>query len=762
MTMKTVDQVVSDTGLAFEKALPAQLTVGPNGMTPMGEGLKAAVGVTNADLGLYTNNANNARWLVLMSDGDTNQGTHPFWWINNEGHAADVSGLPVPSPDPVDLQAKRVKAATIAFGADYNSDVMIKLADSPAAFTEGKDHLVGGVTVDLRKAFQKILTTFAGLSAMADPAAQISSRRPLNLHSFDIEYGQERAVITVDWRTMDTDRLTVALISPLGEVFYEDQLSDASRFYFAHGPRSKLITLFRSFLNGDDVGIPRAGTWQLVVMLGDYGNALGNSCEIEDADIGLRRLLRDKAGPMHTMMMSTPEMRGPSIEDYLYNVYGRTALTMTAEAGDGNQRTGEPIRVRARVAQNGQPVHGASLSVTMKGPTASFAKWITQQSLDRSVYNRVVETLPKAVTDPWFIAKAVATAQNLSFDPLNGEIHAQMKEIEPGLYEAVLPGPRVPGNQEIRVIARGDRASGEWFRRETVSTVAVSAQPDASATLLDIEYEPSKDVANITVRPFDVFGNPILFDPNKDFFIRLAAINAQLSGALKVNADFGPTRVNYDGSYTQTVSYSAKPDWCNLPEVRLLFGSSAVLSQELDVPELQRQWADELVNYKAGKILKDSTNAYTNAKAVLGPYTGSADPFLALAAGGSVTVNCHSDCWRLGEATVYVKRSPILRPYEVQVQVAASNWPNVFHRPDKYTWVTVGQSRGITQSFDLSGLAGKPILALRIVDRSGVLKGSDGKPTDAPGALVQAVGFKPYERGHVHKPCDDQHGYGHR
>jgi hypothetical protein len=679
----------------------------PVGGTPIGAGLSLAVGGNTPQPGLFLDDANTFRSLLLMTDGEHNTGIAPEVFIDKGG--SDAGELPlVPDPDPTDqypdLLDKQVAVFAVGYGNDAAADTDPARLARIANYSGSRGTAVmadTAVAASLKKTFRTYLVDTFGLTQALDPIATVTWDDPVQYHELVVTEFDQSMALFVDWETPDRYRLDVEVITPRCEHISEDSAEKYGVTY-RNDRRFKYFFFGPEFLRPKD-GRARHGVWQLKVRL----------------------------SPQSEVDLRSPSDGDSYSETYSYETITQSGLVLTAKPAAKVLTTGEPIALTAKLSNGNLPVTRAGVTARVVGPQQSFSRWLAAQSVSPEAYAaKAKELQAQGVTSPWTAKLHTLSDAGVRFEPGAREVVVPLVETADGTYAVDVDATRFEGRYALTVVARAESRTGASLRRECTAEVQVEVVPDAGRTRLDLELGP-KDSVRVTVWPRDRFDNPVLFDPASNDRVRLVARDARLVGQLTANLD---------GSYSQLVEHER----CGTPTVSLVIDRKTVLTRRIVVPA-DLQWVDRLLDHRPGTILVPGSNRHDQPNAVLGPVATSEDAFLSLGSLGNVTVGRARGTWRARSITVFTRRFDRLRPYRVEAKLDhGSSWGGRWSKSWRNRWVVLGESSGVTETFDLSDYCGRPILALRVTDLSGVISGPGGAALDAPGASVHGVGYVPF------------------
>jgi uncharacterized protein YegL len=683
-------------------AIQGQLTaIVPAGGTPLGDGLDRVAATATSYFGTdAVSIAANRRWLILMSDGAHNSGTHnPAEFL----------------PDgPTPLQARKIELFAVAYGIPGHTDVddvlLKNLADG--SFDSNLD---GGqirkVQVedlsasDLAKALRDTLT--AGLTAAVSPL------EPNGVFRFDRFEVRHQAVISqhdtktsfmLSWNTPDSGRLRLELLTPTCELITPENAGTSSGFpeiAFRGGDRFQMYLIDPEFLqNPANPGTPRYGTWTLVIRRPSIIN-------ISDVEV-------DAAAAV-------------DVEHYGYDVIVDSTLQLRLTTDRTTYFAGDPIGVSAHLTAAGSPVTGASVLLSTTAPTQSVANWVTGLDVPATALQQAEAQLAGQDSTPLLVKTLGAQLAGLQFPGGRRQVDLPMTDPDgTGVYRATFTDTATPEEHTLYVTATGVDDDGTSFRRDAKVTAFVLVQPDPAATVVDISFgAPGQAV--VTVIPRDRFGNVLLVDP----------VTAAGFGPVVKNAQFtGPLTSNLDGTYSRPISFDPGKD----PAVGIEFGGKDVIEPRPLSPVGDLHYVDRVVRFEQGAI--ESANQHADPEAALGSVVQKpAGQFVSLGAGGVLTVGFQNGVVRAAaddDVTVFVHRDADLRSYRVEARVAERGIGS--GRDDERRWVPLGESIGVTQSFGLRQAGLSIVEAVRVVDTSLRTRGSDLQPLETPGVSIRGVG----------------------
>jgi hypothetical protein len=676
---------------AAKNALDAHTPVRGGGATPMGRGIGTAIGTTLGSFGYFDGTADartfNRRWLVLMSDGAHNSDPpHPRDFFEGSG------GLP-------SFTDKGVRVLTVAYGdigqTPFHVDPIL-LKDIAA--DSGGQPLDAGLDDDgsqLPQSFRKAITAGLSLGAVVDPGGVLSRGAPEARHRVGIGPWDNKVAFVVTWRTFDTERVSVELLTPTCELIGED--AEDPHVIVNRHPRYRIFTFDRDFLrNAADPASPRYGTWTLIV----------------------RAHGLDFEGPM-------------SIEPYDYEVIVDSRLRLDVAFDAPRHAAGDAIGLAASVTLDGAPVRGAAVTARADTPGGSGANFLALAEASAGELEAARADLGDESDVIAIGIKAHALARKgVFFRPLRRPGTIPMPDpADQGVHRATVAAAAttVPGSYGYHVVATGQTADGTAFRREQRLHTRVDVRPRAEFTLVDIVYRnvivDGRPVvaADVRVWPRDRFGNAVLVDPEVDPTVVITAEGASFTG---------PLVGNLDGSYSRPLRYP--PD--ARPAIGVQVAGEEIVGRVDATPLEDLRYVDEVVQFTLGGEAEDGANEHRDPQAALGDVTAK-EEFVSLGAFGALTVRvrgevvvAHGD----DDVTVFVRRDTELRPYLVEARRAGG----------RHEWVTLGESPGVTQAFSLRAAHLRAATAVRVSDRSGQVRDDDLNPVATPGVSLLGVGIR--------------------
>ncbi|MCX5001197.1 VWA domain-containing protein [Streptomyces sp. NBC_00638] len=675
--------------MATAKAAVAQ--VNPDGGTPMGDGLDRVLAPATSYFDSDALSvATNRRWLILMSDGAHNSGTHtPTEFI------APATGTAPPGTSMAD---RRISMFAVGYGiegfTDVNHVLLKQLCTSSAGGGQHRAVDEEGTTATalaaaLRNALKSGLTPTA---SPRDPLGMFLTGTPEVRHEVVLAQFDHRAALMINWNTPDRGRLRLELLTPLQERITPETAGsgDFSGVTFRGGNRSQSYLFDPRFLSGEGRTGPegqaptRRGTWTLIVTA--------------PADI--------------------PAPDGSPgafiVEKYTYDALTYSDLQLSLDMDKTDYFAGDPIAVSARLTAAGMPVTGASVSLSTSVPTQSMANWLSDLDIPAEAMEQALIQLDGLDATPTLIKKRAAKLAGFSFDNTMREVSLQMTEEDgSGVYSATFTNTSLPEHYTFYVTATGAIDDID-FRREAKQETYVLVQPDRDHTEIDIQQtEPG--LAEVTVIPRDRFGNVVMIDPQVVGGFGLTATDTQV----------GEIVSHLDGTYSAPVRYDPVVN----PTIGFSFDGVQVTT--LKVPSLQElHYPTQVVAFTPG-VLSNYING--NPEAVLGTVQGKGpDTFVALGGGGQLVVGFDGDVVLEGseDVTVFVHPDTDLRAYRVEA-----------FSQEQQEWVTLGESRGVTETFQLSAGSMKSP-SLRLTDVSGRTRDSHLNPLATPGVSLRGIGVR--------------------
>lgn len=650
--------------------------------TPMGDGLNRVVTTgpyfNTTPLGLA-----NRRWLLLMTDGAQNIGTH----------------LPqefIPAPNgtgQVNLNALNISLFAAGYGVTGASNVDPVVLQNLANGSYQKGGIAraddqGQTATQIAAAFRTAIKNgIADGTSPGDPpavfhAGQQAARFPILITAYD-----RKAAFVLAWNTCDASRMRLELITPACDVLTPESVQQGQfpGVTFVGGNRSQMYLIQPEFLSNTTY---RYGTWTLVI-----------TCP---------ELTRTK---------------GTAFENYDYDVILDSDLRMTLSLDHSPCYAGDPITVSARILAGGVPVKNAAVTLSTTAPQQSEANWIASLTVPADALKQAGAQVA-GDSSPLLIKTVAARLAGFTFP--GGTSQKNIGMTDPGnigTYSATITNTSTPETYTFYVTAIGLSPDGNNFRREAKISTEVLVRPDPLFTSLDLQFG-EKGTVQAIVRAADGHGNVLLIDPGTINSLGLTVQGGRFTG---------PLVSNLDGTYTQPLTFEPGAT----PVVGVNFGGEPIIQQPLP-PFDNLVWVDDVLSFVAGGEAGKGANLHSNPADALGDaITKPANTFVSLGAYGSLTVDVKGKVIQAHGSTdvaVFVQPDTDLRSYVVAAL------PVTAHDDGKDAWVTLGSSSGITSFFSLSSVHLTAARAIRITDTSGRTRGKDAKPLSTPGVSIRGIG----------------------
>lgn len=707
----------------------------PSGGTPMGDGLDHVVGPGNAYLTSDALSvAADRRWLLLMSDGAHNSGSHhPLEFVEVEDGGT--------APANQSLEDMRVELFAVAYGIDGFSDVdhvLLKTLADGSIDSDNSDPDPSDIGGQIRKVDEEGITPLAlaqalrdgiksgltGTTSPLDPRGVFQLGGPEVRHQATITPYDGKAAFVLSWNTRDAGRLQLSLLTPNCELITPDNAGQGRfrQVAFQGGNRSNTYLIDEDFIRGiapdSDVVVkgsspirPRYGAWTFII---SEPPIIG----IDSEDV------KEVEGQA--------EVRGgPILEQYAYDVIVDSSLKMELNQAPAPAFAGDQLTLTARLTAGGRPVSHASVTVSTTTPAQSFDNWLAALVVPEEALKRAEEILADQDASPLLVKQLGAKLAGLTFDQGERKVTIGMVE-EPGtgVYRATFAETSVPERYTFFFRAVGDTEDGVSFRRDGKLETFVQVRPEAEFTTLDIQpVVPGQ--TNVTVIPRDRFGNVLLIDPNASPGFDITVKDGEFDG---------PLVSNLDGSYRRTIRFDPRHN----PAIGVKFRNQDVIVPTPPAPVGDLKYVDRVFRFCPG-VLEDA-NQHANPREALGSVVDKpADRFVALGAGGSLDVGFRDQVFvACGDDDVTVFVRPVGDPRAYRVEA---------YSVERRRWITLGESPGATQSFSLRRCGIRHALAIRVVDISGRAKGANGVPLSDPGVNIRGIGalktkhlFLPHDR----------------
>ncbi|GIH14139.1 VWA domain-containing protein [Rugosimonospora africana] len=723
-------------GMATAQAAVAAIQ--PLGGTPMGDGLDRVLAPATSYFGTDALSVNaDRRWLILMSDGAYNSGTHnPLEFI------APPTGT---APAGTSLAEKNVDLFAVAYGVDGHTDVnhvlMKQLADGSdngqVSNVDDAGTTASQLALALRDTIKSGLTP---ASSPLDPSAVfVFVEGAENRHEVTLTQYDSRAAFVISWNRPDASRLRLELLTPGCECITPENAGQG-RFAgvtFRSTDRSQMYLIDPEFLDPGPIEVDvktdtAEDTTAVARAVTPRGTSGGGTSP--DARFGTWTFVITSPPPIILLAEGGQGSDGvPSggvvdTEHYVYDVIVDSTLRLEASQDESTYFAGDQIGLSARLTAGGRPVTGASVSLSTTTPAQSFANWLAALTVPADALKRAQEILAGQDATPILIKQLGAQLAGLTFD--GGQHRVTLPMTDPdgdGTYRATFTDTSVPEHYTFYVTATGVTEDGVAFRREARQETFVQVRPVAAATLLDVHQTVAGE-AQVTVVPRDQFGNVLLIDPATAGGFGVLAPGGKLGGLVS----------NLDGSYTTTVTFDPK----HQPDIGLQFGGVEVIKPKPVPPVGKLHYPDRVDSFQAGQI--KAANQHDEPKDVLGTVVDKPDGvFLALGAGGNVVVSFTRQVILASgddDITVFVHPDTDLRSYRVEA-----------YSLERRKWVPLGESVGVTESFSLRDAKLKLTLAVKVTDTSRRTRDANAVPLSAPGVSVRGIGVTKTSKD---LPCD--------
>ncbi len=680
---------------AIKTLLTTNTPTAGEGNTPLGFGIGTAMGTAVGSFGEFLGSQDdvdfNPRWMVVMSDGFHNLGPPPP--TNFYGPIGDQSSF----------RGKNVKVIAVSYGdpgavkwPPDQAQMEALRTESDGLFLDAGPNdtgldLLGDLGLNVAKSFRAAITAGLFLDPTIDPGVTLTAsnsevRRDVSVLPYDT-----KVCFAVNWVTENQERVDVQILTPDCQLITASVAQADPDIKYSSGARYQMFTFDNEFLRNTE-GEPRDGTWKLVA--------------------------------------SADALKGGDTEPVEYEIITKSRLRMRLNPCKQKYYAGDSIEVSAKLTLDGKPIRNASVTMRAETPGNFFNNWFSQRKITQQEYDVSKAELGNVELTSIAIKSHALAQKGIVFQGFNNSNTSTMNDPEDeGLYSASVSSSTVPGTYTFYVIAMGETEDGVTFRREQRLQIYLDVRPLPEFTLVDIVYTLLDDdrlrrLAEITVWPRDRFGNVLLVDPEINPSVILTAQGGELSG---------PLLGNLDGSYTQKLHYAEDAR----PVFNLEVNGAEVIQRFETAPLNDVRYADKLINYTLGNEVEKGANLHSDPRAALGDVIGT-DSFVSLGAHGSITLGVIGESFMAqgdDDITVFIHSDPDsatqLRSYEVQAQ-APSGGGN---------WVSLGQSKGTTQSFSLRAGGLDMANAIRIIDKSGVVL-DNLEVSNAPGVSIKGVGFK--------------------
>ncbi len=647
--------------------------VEPFNSTPMGDGLHRVLGPA----GYFSAQNDNRRWLILMSDGAHNSGTHNPREFTAAGNS------------PID---RNISLFAVAYGIEGHTDVdhvlLKELADASllGQIRHVSEESVTAATLaaQLRDTIKSGLT---GSTSPLDPTARfiIGSQQEAR-HDVVITPYDTRAAFVLSWNTSDSGRLRLELITP-GQKRLTPEDVQAGKFpgvAFRGGDRSQTYLVEPGFLPG------QAGTWTFVIT--------------------------------HPVIIIDDAQQGsdaPAFEDYLYDTVVDSTLRLELSADRDTYYAGDPITISARLTARGLPVRDANVFLSTTRPGQSFTNWLAALNVPQDALARAGDELRGKDSTPMLVKQRGAQIAGLTFPGGPTGLTLSMADRRSdGTYQATVERTTVPERYTFYVTAVGVTKDGVSFRREAKIETFVLVKPvPAFSQVSVVEVKPG--LSSVTVIPRDQFGNVLLVDPSVS-----PSFDVFVKGGSMSDVD-SPL----DGSYTTFITYDPKQK--ESPLFGFDFLDTAIVGRVQINAFEKLHYPDTVEEFVPGQVHR--TNKFPDPESALGTMAGrNQDQFVALGANGRLAVSMAGHlikAQRDDDVTVFVSDDVDLRSYRVEALAASGDW------------VRLGDSTGVTKSFALEKAGLATTAAVRIVDTSRRTRDNDLNLLERPGVNIRGIGF---------------------
>jgi hypothetical protein len=688
-----------------------------SGATPIGHGIGHTIGTGPGSFGYFSGSADainlNKRFLVLMTDGAHNSGPpNPPDFFGN---------------GPTSFIGKKVRVIAVGYGdpgSMFEVDHTLLntiAAESNGVFLDAGINDVGAAS--LKKSFHDAIVEGLTLDPTTDPSGLLTTVKPEARHQVTITPYDTKAVFIVNWQTFDASRVKVTLLTPTCELITPASAqSDPNITYRSH-PTYAIYGFNHDYLrNAADPANPRYGTWRLIIN--------GNFPPIIEIS---------RAASSDTFVDSEP---------YDYQVTTQSRLKMTLTTDREKYFAGDTIKLTAALTLDGKGVPNATVVAQFNAPGQSSDNFLATNLVTAAEFSRAKEQLAQADVTAIGIKAFALSGKGIVFKdtPLLNAVKMTDDDRD-GHYTASFTNTSTPGTFAFYVIALGQTPEGITFRREKRLSVRIVVRPLPAFTFIDtiyrtvIEGDRTIQFADVIVTPRDSFGNSVLIDPEFDSRLTPIIKNGKATAGLVWNLD---------GSYKQTVQFKAGAT----PSVGFSLDGQVIAPARPLAPVDQLHYVDRVAAFKLGGEAEKGANKHTDPKAALGDIRlKKPDEFVSLGAFGSLVVEIKGHVIEAqgdDDITVFVRPDDSLRSYQVEA-LPFGKPPHKQSHGRKKTWVALGTSPGVTQSFSLSSAGIKKAAAIRITDKSGRTRDVNLKPSSSPGVSIFGVGAKKIRRGGGHK-----------
>lgn len=711
----------------------AQLSLTPDGGTPMGDGLAVATSDPGGAIptpGYFTNTLFNRRWLLLMSDG-----------YNNDGIANPRDFIAPDAAPGESLADKFIKVYSVAYGTADGKQVNAPLLQDIANGSyEGGEFLrvnpepgIPGPPVtalEVAQRFRKVILSglTTTMTSPTDPRGLLHPGAAEVRHQVTITPYDTKVAFTLNWNTPDADRVRLELLTPNCEHITPESVDSGGGYGYGYGygygSNEQDITIQRGrrylvyFINQDylrnslDPSSPRYGIWQLIVS----SSAIANSNNTNTPQIDVLSTTAASANNFSNQ------------EYYDYDVIIESQLQLKVNFDRDTYYAGDPIGLSAKLTTAGKPILKAAVRVEVTSPGQSIDNWVATAKVTPEELAQAAEAFVGQDINPLAIKVAALREKGVFFDSTTNTTTLVMEDrTNRGTYTTTFSQTFIPESYKFYVTAVGSTDDAVLFRREAQVETYILVKPDPQCSLISLQDIRTSGQgllsANAVVTLRDCFNNILLFDPEYDPVAQLTLQNGSFTGDLISNLD---------GTYTQSINFS--PDAA--PVIGIQAKGENIVSTKPIGSIAQTKYVDQIIDFELGGEAESGANQHRDPQAALGDVVAKgSDEFVSLGAFGVLTVGIDGQVI-VGrgddDITIYVKPDEDLRPYLVEAL------PGDFDTD----WIEVGTSAGVTQSFSLRKANIKTAKWLRITDRSGQTRDSQFNPSPTPGVGILGVGIK--------------------
>jgi len=463
------------------------------GITPMAEGLSAAND-------MLTNPAEN-KTIVLFTDGYHNCPSSTDYYTSTTDR---VGVLAYFNSILVGVKDKGIKVYTIGYGAANE-------VDHPLLQHIATETGAGGVDVgyynasnlpvnDLVPAFKEVFVQGMGLESPVDPTVMIEAGGE-NTHLVNITEYDNKVAFTFSMSEALEDPLQFSVYTPDGESIYAMYLAGNDDIRYVAGGTYQIYFVKGSFLKS------RPGEWEIVVH---------NEFEV----------------PF----------------EYSYGVITESTLKMATGFDKEVYKTGNSIKVTARLTGNTFPMTGAEVTVSVQKPSSGLGNWFADNPVTAEELAMVPhEVAGELLSDVYRASMALHaggidfpfTASQFSLELYDDGTHGDVTPGD-GVYTNTYDDTDVEGVYTFAFTAKGVTPAGISYTREATSQryVEVNVISESIFVVVDFSeiYEAEHRAYYIaTVTPKDPFGN--FLGPGYADSISLTATRGEFIGEVEDNLD---------------------------------------------------------------------------------------------------------------------------------------------------------------------------------------------------------------------------------